>query len=131
MRTVSGSRQNIDIKKQQMQVYLSMQGEDGLIYIPIKGRPWTLPPEPNPWVGLDFMPEGKYWALMFIQGRVLGAFCIYGIKDPKGPWAEAAHKLVEGIKKVTIVEGDIAYPFLTCTEPGREVKKPRPYGKRL
>lgn len=38
LRTASGSKQNIDIKKQQMLVYLSMQGEDGVMYIPIKGR---------------------------------------------------------------------------------------------
>ncbi|MDO8685714.1 MAG: glycoside hydrolase family 127 protein, partial [Clostridiales bacterium] len=45
---------------------------------------------------------------------------------------EAANRLVQGIKKVTIVEDDIAYLFLNCTEPGKAVEKPeaRPIGIR-
>ncbi|MDO8685524.1 MAG: glycoside hydrolase family 127 protein [Clostridiales bacterium] len=132
VRTASGSKQNMDIEKSQMQTYLRMQGDDGLIYIPLKGRPWGLPSEPNPWAGLDFMPQGNHWCSLVTHGRVLAAFCIYALKDPEGPWREAANRLVEGIKKVTIVEDDIAYLFLNCTEPGKEVKKPevRPVGMR-
>lgn len=132
VRTASGSKQNMDIERSQMQMYLNMQGEDGLIYIPLKGRPWGLPAGPNPWAGLDFMPQGDHWCSLVTNGRVLGAFCIYALKDPDGPWKEAANRLVEGIKKVTIVEGDIAYLFLNCTEPGKKVEKPeeRPVGMR-
>lgn len=132
VRTASGSSQNMDVEKSLMQTYLRMQGEDGLIYIPIKGRPWALPSEPNPWAGLDFMPQGDHWCSLIMNGRVLGAFCIYAVKDPEGPWREAANCLVEGIKKVTIVEGDIAYLFMNCTEPCKLVEKPesRPVGMR-
>jgi len=132
VRTASGSMQNMDIEQGQMQAYLDMQGEDGLIYIPLKGRPWGLPAAPNPWVGLDFMPGGEHWCSLVMSGRVLGAFCIYALKDPQGSWKDAANKLVEGIKKVTIVEDDIAYLFLNCTEPGKKVEKPkeRPVGFR-
>ncbi|MDO8686032.1 MAG: hypothetical protein Q7J78_05100, partial [Clostridiales bacterium] len=132
VRTASGRKQNLDIERRQMENYLKMQGDDGLIYIPIKGRPWALPAEPNPWAGLDFMPLGDHWCSLMMVGRVLGAFCIYALKDPGGPWMDAANRLVDGIRKVTIVEDDVAYLFLNCTEPGKPVVKPekRPVGLR-
>jgi len=132
LRTASGSRQNMEIERGQMQAYLDMQGKDGLIYIPLEGRPWGLPSSINPWAGLDFMPQGSHWCSLIMSGRILGAFCIYAMIDPKGPWKRAAYRLVEGIKSVTIIEGDIAYLYLNCHEPGREVVKPakRPRGMR-
>ena len=132
VRTACGSKQNKDIEKIQMQNYLKMQGEDGLIYIPLKGRPWGLPDEPEKWAGLDYLPKGDHWCSLSTNGRVLGAFCIYALKDPDGPWKRAANRLVEGIKKVTIIEDDIAYLFLNCTEPFKKVEKPesKPVGIR-
>ncbi|MDO8686335.1 MAG: hypothetical protein Q7J78_06675, partial [Clostridiales bacterium] len=93
VRTAGGSNLNMEIEKSQMQTYLRMQAEDGLIYIPLKGRPWGLPSKPNPWAGLDFMPQGDHWCSLATIGRVLGAFCIYAMKYPEGPWREAANRL--------------------------------------
>ena len=132
VRTACGSRQNMDVERGQMKTYLHMQGEDGLLYIPIKGRPWALPSGPFLGAGLDYIPKGDHWVSLVTVGRALGAFCVYALKDPEGPWKEAADRLVEGIKKVTIVEDDSAYLFLNCTEPGKVVEKPeaKPVGLR-
>jgi hypothetical protein len=131
-RTASGSRQNLDIEHRLLHTLLKMQGPDGLLYIPIKGRPWALPPDPNPWAGLDYLPTGEHWCSICMTGRVLGAFCIYALKDPSGPWREAANRLAQGLMDLCIVEGDIAYLFANCTEPGKPVVKPerRPVGFR-
>ncbi len=59
-----------------------------------------------------------------MSGWHLGALCIYAEKNPAGPWAGAANRLVDGLKKVSIVEENLAYLFLNCTEPGKEVVKP-------
>ncbi|MBT3275788.1 MAG: hypothetical protein HN368_21745 [Spirochaetales bacterium] len=59
-----------------------------------------------------------------MSGWYLSTLCIYAEKDPDGPWAEAANRLVDGLRKVTIVDGDYAYLFLNCTEPGKDVVKP-------
>ena len=132
VRNASGSRQNLDIEEFLMKKYLHMQGEDGLFYYPIKGKPWALPSEPVVWAGLDYLPSGEYWAPLMMQGRILGGLCAYAGKYPDGPWKDAANRLVEGLKRVTIFEDDIAYLFLNCTEPGKEVIKPekRPVGFR-
>ncbi|MBA7708519.1 hypothetical protein ES703_117421 [subsurface metagenome] len=42
MRLISGSEQNLDVERRWMEVALKSQGEDGLIYTPLQGRPWGL-----------------------------------------------------------------------------------------
>jgi len=42
MRVMSGSEQNLQVDQRWLEVALKMQGPDGLIYAPIKGRPWAL-----------------------------------------------------------------------------------------
>lgn len=132
VRLASGSRQNLDVERSLLNTYLRMQGPDGLIYIPIRGRPWAQPPAPNPWAGLDYVPTGDHWCSLAMVGRILGAFCIYAQTDPAGPWRQAAQRLVAGIKRVVIEEDDVAYLFLNCTEPGKAVTRPqaRPVGFR-
>jgi hypothetical protein len=132
VRLASGSRQNVEVERALLQTHLRMQGPDGLIYIPIKGRPWALPPQPNPWAGLDYLPTGDHWCSLAMAGRILGAFCIYAQMDPQGPWRQAAERVVGGIERVVIEEGESAYLFLNCTEPGKPVTRPqaRPVGFR-
>ena len=132
VRTACGSRQNLDVEHRLLLTYLRMQGPDGLIYLPIKGRPWALPLKPNMWAGLDYLPAGDHWCSLVTNGRILGAFCIYALKNPGGPWQDAAVQLAKGLMNLCITEGDAAYLFSNLTEPGRSVEKPseRPEGFR-
>jgi len=125
VRTASGSSQNLDIEKKLMEKYLRMQAEDGLFYMPIIGKPWW---EKNIYgdgagMGLDFLPK-EQWGPIMLNGRVLGGLCIYALKDPSGPWKEAADKLFEGLKRLIVTEGDIAYMISSNTEPGKTFEKP-------
>jgi hypothetical protein len=115
-----------------MQTALKMQGPDGLIYLPIRGRPWALPAEPNAWGGLDSLPTGDHWCSISQNGRILGGFCIYALKDPRSLWADAAGRLARGLMNLCILKGDIAYLSSNYTEPGRPVVKPEapPVGLR-
>lgn len=130
-RTACGSTQNLDVEHRLMQTYLKMQGPDGLLYIPIKGRPWALPAAANPWA-IDPLPTGNHWCSILPAGRALGAFCVYALKDPAGPWADAARRLARGLMDFCIVENEIAYLPANAVEPGRKIPKPaaRPRGLR-
>ncbi|MBI4026586.1 MAG: hypothetical protein HY360_16485 [Verrucomicrobia bacterium] len=132
VRIASGSKQNLVIEHRLMQTMLQMQGSDGLIYIPIRGRPWAVPPSPDAWTGFDFLPKGNHLCSLHMTGRVLGAFCIYAMKDPSGPWRKAVERLVQGIKRVCITEGDIAYLPWTQIEPDTLIAKPatKPIGMK-
>ena len=75
-----------------------MQGPDGLIYTPMEGRPWgqlgwdVVSGTYLMWAGvLDDKdaerPSGDQLAgLTFDNGRALGAFTVYALKQPHGPW---------------------------------------------
>jgi hypothetical protein len=132
VRTACGSRQNLDAEARLLRTYLKMQGRDGLIYTPVKGRPWALPPGKVEFAGLDDLPEGEHWCSVAMNGRVLGAFCVYALEDSSGPWREAALRLADGLMGLCIVEDDIAYLFNNCTEPGLPITRPkaRPVGIR-
>ncbi len=131
-RTACGSTQNLDVEHRLMQTTLKMQGPDGLIYIPLRGRPWALPADPNPWAGLDTLPTGDHWCSISQNGRILGGLSIYALKAPDSAWAGAALRLARGLMDLCIVEGDIAYLACNSTEPGRLVEKPvmKPVGLR-
>ena len=122
-RTQCGGEQNLDVEHRLMHTYLKMQGPDGLLYIPIKGRPWALPAEASAWA-IDPLPTGEHWCSMCPSGRVLGAFCVYALKDPAGPWADAARRLARGLMNFCIVEGDAAYLPGNAVEPGQTLPKP-------
>jgi len=131
-RTACGSEQNLDVERHLMWTYLRKQGADGMIYIPIKGRPWALPEQPSPWAGLDELPTADHWASVVMAGRVLGAFAIYATKDPSGPWERAARRLAEAIQRMCVVVDDVAYPARNWSQPDMPIEHPaeRPVGFR-
>jgi hypothetical protein len=132
-RTACGSIQNLDVEHHLMWTYLRKQGPDGLVYIPIAGRPWAMPAQPSPWAGLDELPsDPAHWCSVVMTGRVLGAFAVYATKDPSGPWVTAARRLAAAIQRLCIVEGDSAYLSRNWWQPGLTVSSPpaRPIGFR-
>ena len=41
MRTITGNTLKLEVDQAWAEAILHMQGEDGLIYMPIEGRPWA------------------------------------------------------------------------------------------
>ena len=128
LRTICGSRQNLDVDHFLMKKFLKMQGADGLIYVPTSGRNWVM----HSWNQLfpkDFDGE-QICVLGYGTGRFLPAFLLYEQMNRKGPWTEATRQLAEGFKKIFIEEDDAAYMFQHYTTPGLAVTKPetRPIG---
>jgi len=122
-RTQCGSEQNLDVEHRLRQTYLKMQGSDGLLYIPIQGRPWALPAAANPWA-IDPLPTGDHWCSVGMNGRALGGFCIYALKDPAGPWKDAAGRLARGLMDLCVAEDNTAYLPGFTAEPGKTLPWP-------
>ncbi len=132
-RTACGSEQNLDVERHLMWTYLRKQGADGMIYIPIEGRPWAIPDQPSPWAGLDELPTStEAWASVVMAGRVLGAFSVYATIDPAGPWEDAARRLADALKRFCVVEGDVAWLARNWSEPDKPIVPPaeKPVGFR-
>ncbi len=129
MRIMSGSIQDPEVEKRWLEVMLKMQGEDGLLYTPVVGRPWALPDNPQPFAGFDNIPKGGQFCTVIMMGRILGAFSIYAELDPDGPWRDAAIKLTDGLCRLAIIKGDKAYMPAYVVEPGQtfpdDVKPPK------
>lgn len=124
-RLMSGCMDKIEVDHAYMQMFLKMQGEDGLPYTPTSGRRfllerggYLLPPEDQK----DSV--NHICTLGYGTARALSAFSIFIKMDPEGPWKEAARRLVEGIKKTIYVDGDDAYMFDHWMIPGREIAPP-------
>jgi hypothetical protein len=126
VRSTCGSQQNLDVERGLMRTFLKMQGDDGLIYLPVKGRPWTLPPTRQANSGMPGIHDGvdQVGLLGYGNVRALAAFLVYAQKDPDGPWRDAARKLVDGLKRTVVEDGDIAYTFSSWSTPGRAIQKP-------
>ena len=123
LRMMCGSLQNMNVETAWTKVLLKMQGPDGILYTPTTGRDWIIAKIPE---GYPEDTNIKHFSLIgFGVARTVAAFLIYAQKDPQGPYAEAARKLVEGYKKVAIVEGDQAYVFSTTKSPEQPAVKPK------
>lgn len=120
MRLMSGSTQNMHIEEKWLEVMLRMQGPDGLLYWPLHNRPWGLPEKPNPFAGLNQLPQSDHLGTFTLEGRGLGAMSLYALLDPAGPWSEAAHNLAEGINRIAVSDGDMAYLPSGSFEPGQK-----------
>ncbi len=126
VRQMCGSPQNMEAERGLMEVFLKQQGEDGLIYLPLPGRPWVLPPVMQPNSGLPGRNDGVNQVSLLGYGntRSMIGFLIYGQKYPRGPFHEAAQRMCEGFKRTIIEDGDIAYTFSSWMKPGRAIVKP-------
>jgi hypothetical protein len=107
-RLMSGSEQNLHVEKRWLEVALKLQGPDGLLYTPLKGRPW----------GLDGLQIPKAQAIRFpgdqilqpyLCGCMLRSLAVYAKKEPTGPWKESARRLIDGLSGLAVVDGDLAY----------------------
>ena len=103
MRIASGSDLNSHVDRRWMEVLLHMQGPDGLLYHPTRGRPWAR--IGDTWGSAD----APQFATPTYCGRILGALILYAIRDRGGIWEEATKRLVDGLAVRVVERGDYAY----------------------
>ena len=107
MRIVSGSRQNEEVDRRWMEVAVRQQAEDGLMYVPIQGRPWA-------YLGMEkSLPERAWNLTQFISpvhcGRLLSALTLYHLRDPASVWRQVAERLVDGLSDLAVDRERYAY----------------------
>ena len=119
MRQISGSDQNLNVDRTWMEVALKQQGEDGLAYWSLKGRPWALHRAEVPKRALD----GDYYIDPFYCGRLLSTMVLYALRDGGILWKETAIKLANGLIDFAVDKGPIAYfgPHHSWAERGSTV----------
>lgn len=110
MRVMSGSEQNLQVEQRWLEVALKMQGPDGLIYAPIKGRPWAL----NGFQVRDTELPKEQILQPFVCAVMMGAMANQAKRDPEGPWADSLRRLVDGMVDLAVVDEEMAYYWPSC-----------------
>jgi len=123
-RLMSGSDQNLHVDRRWMAVILKQQGPDGLIYMPVKGRPWVLAGLPNNVSG--GVPDVDQWLSPFVNGQTLRNMAMYSALADKEFWQERLRKVVDGLVQIAVDRGDYAFFWPGAhsaeTEPPPDVK---------
>jgi len=104
MRLISGSQLNDQVDQRWMEVVQHMQGPDGSLYYPVKGRPWCR--------GISTFggdPQAEHYTRPFDDGRLLGATAIYYLLTGDSLWVETGKRLIQGLADRAINNGDYAY----------------------
>lgn len=98
----------MDVEQRWMEVALKSQGEDGLIWVPLQGRPWGFH-------GSEGLKQnGQFILQPFGMGRMLRAMSLFAVRDDNSLWKDAVRRLVDGLIGLAVDKGDIAYFWPNC-----------------
>jgi len=127
-RLMSGSEQNVHVDQRWMEVALKLQGPDGLLYTPLKGRPWALDGFQVPKSTAIKYSAGTQVLQPYLCGCMLRTLAVYAKKDPNGPWKESARRLIDGLNDLAVVDGEYAYfwPSVFNAAKNKPVRPPMP-----
>ena len=107
MRLITGNEQNLEVDQRWSEVSLHMQGRDGLLYVPAKGRPWA-------WDGVwppyktEIGPVDQH-AVSFQFGRMVGAMTLFYLRTGNPILKDAIERLVNRMAELTVDKGTYAY----------------------
>lgn len=117
LRLACGSEELLEVEAHRMANLLQMQGPDGLLYIPVVGRPWARE--------FNWGPEEDYdtgthdhFAAMAMLGRQLEALAAYYQLTSDPQWLEAGKRAVDAIGQRLIHKGEFAYLTQIAFAPG-------------
>jgi hypothetical protein len=143
LRTATGSDLNADVDAVWMQALLKCVGPDGLIYLPLDGRPWMREGAGNPpvvepvWKANGTKarfndPSVSQITTPCIWARALGTMGVYHVRDGNPMWKEAMQRMVDRAAALAVDQGDYAYypggSFEPNAKPGSDARLLMPSG---
>ena len=132
LRMMSGSDQGTDAEETWKQVLLRMIGPDGLLATPMEPHAWQRPTRQRVVVtGFSGYYEGNEHLIETqVNGLMLGAVATFAELDDRDFWGPIGRDLVEGIRRLTVSDGQTAYYPVTYFLPGEtaDPSTPPPLG---
>lgn len=128
LRQACGSEEGLEVEWHRMVTLRQMQGPDGLLYIPLIGRPW----------GREFGGEGDMFNAgsadhmmpLGFQGRYASVAASYYWATGDKRWLDLAEGIMHGLRNLLIDKGDYAFFHKTIIVPGErkiDSSVPPPY----
>ena len=103
MRDMSGSDLNLEVDKAQLEAYLSLIGEDGLLYTPAN----TPMRRTTDWG--DLGPTDEDYTDPCSNSRMMLTMISHYRRDRDPAWLGRIRKMVKGLHKMTVFKDDYAY----------------------
>ncbi len=106
MRIITGSDLNTQVDRRWMEVALRRIGPDGIVYTPLRGRPWAFIDGAT----FNVTPEdGDQFIEPFFGGRLLSAMMLYQVRDGGHLWRQQAERVVDGLASLAVDRGSYAF----------------------
>ena len=116
VRVATGSSQNSNIDPIWMEVLLKTIGPDGLVYVPMKGRPWSSLSFPKSYldpvwnangraVGIQEVAVAQVGSVYTCQ-RAIATMALYYAYDKNPMWKSANEKMIQRLKELVVDCGD-------------------------
>jgi len=128
VRVATGSTQNAEVDAAWMRVQLKTIGPDGLVYIPLRGRPWSLQSVPRAYEEPVWKADGRTVAMddpavtqigsVESSHRAIATMTVYYLRDKNPMWKTAIEKLILRLREIAVDRGDYAYFPAGCFLPG-------------
>ena len=119
LRIATGSTENDHVDPIWMQTALKEIGPDGLVYIPLKGRPWTYISLPKSYVTPYWKTDGTSTPTLEPSAtqvtdptacaRMLGTMTVYYLRDKNPMWKATIEKMITRLTALAVDKGDYAY----------------------
>ena len=118
LRLICGSDTNRHVDRAWMANLMRMIGPDGLVYVPLEGRPWARegyfkfvdPVWGSAGERTTLTDESvTQYALPTICGRLIGAMTIYHLLDRSPRWPQIIEPMIDRLLQLTIDRGDFCY----------------------
>jgi hypothetical protein len=130
LRLASGSDQNSNVDRVWMETLLKSIGPDGLVYVPLDGRPWAR--KGNCWVTPVWRANGTTTDLSDtsvkqitnpnLWPRAIAAMMIYQSRDRNPMWHQSIEKMIQGMSALVTDQGDYAFFPAGGYEPNKHFK---------
>ncbi|HEV2383335.1 MAG TPA: hypothetical protein VG206_26520 [Terriglobia bacterium] len=119
LRVATGSTQNHHVDPVWMAAQLKTIGPDGLVYVPLRGRPWSLMSVAVSYAQPVWKPDGASTAINDLQvsqigtpvacQRALATMTVYYLGDRNPMWKAAIERMVQRLSALAVDRGDYAY----------------------
>jgi hypothetical protein len=131
LRLATGESMNSEVDPAWMRSTLQSIGPDGLLYIPLNGRPWgrvsndgVTPVWRNDGRTTTFKdPSVAQFANVSTCQRMIGTMTIYYLRDKNPVWKETIQAMVRRLNELAIHRGDYCYFAAGSYEPNAKVDR--------
>ena len=122
MRIMCGSVQNLHVEQRWQEALLKMVTPDGLVATPLVG-PGCVRPSSD-------APQGDQLVDLQVNGLATGVAATYALLGDSDFWEPVGRGIVDGLHRLAVVTGDMAYFPQSLCAPGAGVdpSAPRPRG---